>query len=109
MIVLGGIFLIAHGLVHLAIWLPPAKDDAPFDPGRSWLLGEARPLARPLAVLVCAVLVLAGLLVLIGAGVAAGAAVVGATISLALVALTFNPWLSAAVAINVAIAVVALA
>ena len=109
MIVLAGMFLIAHGLVHLAVWLPPAKDDAPFDPGRSWLLGQARPLTRALAVLACAVLVLAGLLVLIGAGSAAGAAAVGAAISLALVALTFDPWLSGAVAINVAIAVVALA
>jgi hypothetical protein len=39
MSVLGGLFLIAHGLVHLAVWLPEPKD-APFDPGHSWLLGE---------------------------------------------------------------------
>ena len=108
MTTLAGIFLIAHGLVHLAVWIPPAAADAPFDPGRSWLLGEARPAARSLALMACAALLISGGLVLPGAGAGAAFAVAGAGISLALVVLTFNRWLTGAVAINVAIVLVAL-
>jgi hypothetical protein len=39
--VLAGLFLTAHGRVHLAVWFPEPKDDAPLDPYRSWLLGDA--------------------------------------------------------------------
>jgi hypothetical protein len=107
--VLGGLFLIAHGLVHLAIWMPEPRAGAPFDPRRSWLLGETSGLVRPLAVLACGLLVLAGAFLLNGGGdLDAGLAVAGALASLALVALTFHPWLLAAVAIDVAIVVVAL-
>ena len=36
-------FLIAHGVIHAAIWaLPkPAGQQAPFDPAHSWVLGES--------------------------------------------------------------------
>jgi hypothetical protein len=47
-------------------------------------------------------------LVLAGADAGGAVAVVGAAVSLALVAVTFHPWLLGAVAIDVAIAVVAL-
>jgi hypothetical protein len=106
--ILAGLFLVAHGLVHLAIWLPALKEDAPFDPGRSWMLGEQRALTRALAIAACVVLAIGGVLVLVGAGVGAAVATVGAVISLALVLLTFHPWLLGAVAIDVAIFVVAL-
>jgi hypothetical protein len=106
--VLGGLFLIAHGLVHIAIWIPEPKEDAPFDPHRSWLLGDVRQLTRALAVTACVVLVTAGVLVLTGAGLGAGLAVTGAAVSLAVVLLSFHPWLLGAVAIDVAIAIVAL-
>ena len=108
MSVIGGLFLVLHGLVHLAIWLPEPKDDAPFDPGHSWLLGAARGPARGLAIAAGALFVLAGVLVLTGAPSCAAAAVAGAAVSLALVVLTFHPWLLGAVAIDAAIAVVAL-
>jgi hypothetical protein len=106
--VLGGLFLVAHGLVHLAIWLPEPKAEAPFDPGHSWLLGAVRRPARALAVMAGALLALAGVLVVAGADAGAALAVAGAVVSLALVLLTFHPWLLGAVAIDVAIAVVAL-
>jgi hypothetical protein len=109
MTTLAALFLVAHGLVHLAVWLPSPAADAPFDPGRSWLLGDARPAARTLASVACAALVLSGALILPGAGAGAALAVAGAAISLALVLLTFNPWLMGAVAIDVAIVLVALA
>jgi hypothetical protein len=45
-------FLIAHALVHGAIWATPASKDpkAPFDAGHSWLLGDRGTLALILAV-----------------------------------------------------------
>ena len=109
MTAVAGIFLVAHGLVHVAVWLSPPQPDAPFDACRSWLLGQIRPLARALAAGACGLFILAGVLALVGAGSAAGTAVAAAGVSLVLTVLTFNPWLSAAVAINVAIAVVAIA
>lgn len=108
MSVLGGLFLVAHGLVHLAIWLPAPKEDAPFDPGHSWLLGAVRRPAGGLAVAAGALFALAGVLVLAGEDAGAALAVAGAVVSLALVLMTFHPWLMGAVVIDVAIAVVAL-
>ena len=108
MSVLAGLFLIAHGLVHLAVWVPAPEQDAPFDPGHSWLLGEIRRPARAVAATAAALLSVAGILVLAGAGAGTDLAVVGATVSVALVGLTFHPWLLGAVAIDVAVAVVAL-
>jgi hypothetical protein len=55
-------FLIAHGLVHVAIWTPrydPAK--AAFDASHSWLIGEQRPLSQVFAFTAAALLVLAGI------------------------------------------------
>jgi hypothetical protein len=105
--VLAGLFLVAHGLVHLAIWLPAAKDDAPFDPRNSWLAGELAGLSRALAVIAAVLLAAAGILVLSGAEEGAGVAIAGAAASLLLILLTFHPWFLAAIAIDVAIVVVA--
>jgi hypothetical protein len=107
--VLLGVLLIAHGLVHVAVWLAPQDDGAPFDPGHSWLIGDARSLARGLAGAGCATFVLAGLLFAFDLSGGAQVAAAGAALSLALVVLTFNRWLSGAIAINVAIALLALA
>jgi hypothetical protein len=106
--VLAGIFLIAHGLVHLVVWLPRPDDDAPFDPNRSWLFGEARPITRLLASAAALTFAVAGALVLGDAASAAAAALAGAAISTLLTILVFNPWLIGALAINAAIAWVAL-
>ena len=109
MTVAAGLFLIAHGLVHLAIWLPEPRDDAPFDPRRSWLLGDRSRVPVGLAICSFVLLVLAGALVVSGAEAGPGVAAAGAAVSLALVLLTFHVWFIAAVAINVAIIVVAVA
>ena len=42
----GGLLPVAHGLVHLPIWLPEPNEATPFDPGHSWLLGAVRRPAR---------------------------------------------------------------
>jgi hypothetical protein len=63
------VFLIAHGLVHVAIWAPkydPAK--APFDAAHSWLIGDQRALAKVLAFAAAAILVLAGVALWADAG-----------------------------------------
>jgi hypothetical protein len=106
--VLAGLFLIAHGLVHLALWVAPPPPDAPFDSHHSWLAGDIGGLSRVLAVLACVILVVAGILVIVGTGAGAALAVAGAAASLALVLLTFHPWLVFAIAINVAIVVIAI-
>lgn len=108
MSILAGLFLVAHGLVHLAVWVAPPPPDVPFDSRRSWLLGDVRSLVRTLAIAACAVFVLAGVLVIAAADVGATLALVGAAISLALVLLTFNRWFVFAVAINAAIIAIAL-
>jgi uncharacterized membrane protein YphA (DoxX/SURF4 family) len=109
MTVVAALFLIVHGLLHLAIWVPEAPDDAPFDTGHSWLLQrDARPAARALALAACVLFVVAGLLLLIGVGPVPIVAIVASGVSLGLVVLTFSPWLLAAVAIDVMIVVVAL-
>lgn len=108
MSVLAGLVLITHGLVHLAVWLPNPKDEAPFDPYHSWLLGDAGRYARGLAIAACVLLAAGGLLVLMGTAAGAALAAAGAAISLSLVVLTFHPWLFGAVAIDLAVAAVAL-
>ena len=106
--VLAGLFLIAHGLVHLAVWLSPPQDDAPFDARHSWLRGDRPGLVRTMAATACVLFVIAGPLVIAGAGLGAALAVAAAVLSLVLVTLTFNRWFVFAIAINVAIVVIAL-
>jgi hypothetical protein len=43
-------FLMADGLVHVAIWAPKYDPEkAPFDASHSWLVGDQRTLAQVLA------------------------------------------------------------
>lgn len=106
--ILAGLVLVAHGLVHLAVWVAPPPPDAPFDSRCSWLLEDAGSLSRALAIAACAFFVLAGVLVIAAADLGATLALVGAVTSLALILLTFNRWFVFAVAINAAIIVIAL-
>lgn len=100
-------FLIAHGSVHLAIWLVPKPADgkAPFDVTHSWILGDLKPVAVFLAV-VAAVLLVGG-----GVGLWAHAewwrnvAVVGLAVSFGLMVLYFNPWYLFIQSVNAALVV----
>lgn len=105
---LAGLFLIAHGLVHLAIWLPRPSAKAPFDVGRSPFAGNVRRPAVSLAVAAAAVLGLGGLGVLASAPWWIPVTVAGAGISAALLLLTFNLWWLIGLAINAAIIVLAM-
>ena len=106
---IAGLLLIVHAVVHLGVWLPAPKDTAPFDPAHSWLLGDVRGAARGLAIIACVAFALAGVLVLAGSPAGAVVTIVAAVVSLILIAVTFNPWLIAAAAIDAGIVVIAAA
>lgn len=109
-LLIGG-FLIAHGLVHAAIWATPkGNGDQPFDPSHSWLLdafgiaqGPARTLSVVLAAAAAAGFVAAGVALLAGSDWWRLIAIVTAAESLQLVLLFFNPWLILGAAIEVGI------
>jgi len=87
-------FLIAHGLVHLAIWLMPKPpgQKAPFDPDHSWLLGDQKTVAVVLAVAAAAMLMAGGSGLWAHADWWRGASVIGLTASFGLMIVYFNPW-----------------
>src|SRR5665647_1581406 len=58
--ILAGASLIAHGLVHVAIWVPRTKD-APFDVGHSPLFGDVRAPALSLAMVPAVLLIIGGI------------------------------------------------
>src|SRR6266508_4559042 len=103
--VLLGVFFIAHGLVHVAIWAPKYDPEkAAFDASHSWLLGDQRPLARVLAFSAATILIVAGI-VLLAQGGWWPIVVVGLSVSTALLLLYFNPWYLSILAVNVALVV----
>jgi hypothetical protein len=103
-----GLFLIAHGLIHLAIWLPKSDPKAPFDAGHSPFAGNVRRLAATLAAAAAVVLAAGGLGLIAGASWWAPAAIAGAAISAVLLLLTFNKWWLIALGINAGIIVLSL-
>src|SRR6476620_95299 len=114
-------FLPAHGLVHLAVWLPPApvptsdRPIPPFDPGHSWLQARAwrdadhaRVVARRMAVARAALYVRAASSGLIGANGAAGMTAAAASCALALKLAYFNRWVTVGIAIDVVVLLTAI-
>jgi hypothetical protein len=101
--VLVGLVVVAHGLVTFGLWAAPVTEKAPFNPGRSWLLGDARTLAMALAVVAAAAFVAAGGGFLAQQDWWAAAAVAAGAVAVVLMALYFNPWLSAGILISAAI------
>jgi hypothetical protein len=107
------LFLIAHGLVHLGVWLPPFKEGAgAFNPGFSWVLNAfsvgpaaGRAIAVSLAVIATVAFVVTGFAMLGQQEWWRPTAVAAAVVSLSLIILCFNPWLSLAVALDGAILV----
>jgi hypothetical protein len=111
---LAGLLLVAHGLIHLAVWVAPfdpAKTS--FNPSHSWLLAgiglesRARPIAIGLSTACAVMFNVAGFAVLGQATWAPSVAIVGAVLSLLLTTAYFHPWLSINAAINAAIVVIA--
>jgi hypothetical protein len=96
-------FLVAHGLVHVAVWAMPKPAEGkepPFDPAHSWLLGNARTLVISLAVASAALFVVAALGLFGHADWWRTVAVVASGVSIVLMTLFFNPWLVAGWGLN---------
>lgn len=114
------VFLAAHGLVHLAVWLPsteaqPDKPPPPFAPDHSALLEKAavpRPtahrVAAGLAVATAVAYLVAALAVLLDQA-AVPIAVVAAVLGLILKVVFFNPWLTFGVLLDALVLAAALA
>lgn len=106
-------FLVAHGLVHAAIWLPATEapdPGAPFAPDHSAVLAAAhvaqraaRVIAAALALGSGAAYVLTGLGVGLSAGWTAAMAVVAAGLGLLLKLTFFNRWLLLGIALDVVV------
>jgi hypothetical protein len=98
-ILIGG-FLVAHGLVHVAVWATPQQPGAPFDASDSWLLGSTRGLGVVLAVVAAVVLVAGGVALFADAAVWQPLTIVGLAGSLLLDVLYFNLWLGFITVVN---------
>jgi hypothetical protein len=87
-------FLIAHGVVHVAIWVSPRSQNrkAPFDPAHSWLVGVQRPLSIVLALVTAALLIGAGVGLWAHAEWWRPVAAISLAMSLVLMILYFNRW-----------------
>ncbi len=96
-------FLIAHGLVHLALWLTPKDQQAPFDVSHSWILGDRRTVAVAAAVLAATLLVAGGLGLWIHADWWRALTVFGLVVSFGLMVVYFNPWYLFIEAVNAAL------
>jgi hypothetical protein len=98
-------FLILHGILHAAIWIPPQRGgELPsFGLQASWLFAEVRPVVVTLAVIAASGFVLSGVAYSAHLDVWAPSASLAAVTSMALIVATFTPWWSFAVVINAAI------
>jgi hypothetical protein len=105
-------FLVAHGALHLAVWVPKPQPEQPppFVPQHSGVLAAARVAERTAKVLAVALaaaaasaFVLAGVGVALSASWAAPVAVAAATVGLLLKTLYFHPWLSIGVLLDLTV------
>ncbi len=101
-------FLIVHGVLNVLIWGLPSSTDAPFDAHKSPFVGDARIWSTLLAAVAGTALIAAGIAYLTGADWWWTAAVGGASLSAVVMLLTFTPWWSLGLLINVAIVVLTL-
>lgn len=106
-----GAFIVAHGLVTIAIWSPnphTVQPAPPMDTSHSWLFGDARTVALALAVSAGPLIVIAGIAFLAHAGWWPQAALASGALSLLLFGLFFTPWWLVGIAISSALVVGAL-
>lgn len=104
-------FLVAHGLLHLAIWLPRPEPDPdrppPFEPDHSGVLTAlhvptttTHRLSTTIAVVAAVSYVVAGLGVALSTSWVVGATVVAAVVGIVLKAVYFHPWLTIGLALD---------
>jgi hypothetical protein len=89
-------FLVAHGLVHLVMWVwvpkPEPGKEPQFDASHSWLLGSQKGVPATVALATAAILIVAGIGLWAQADWWRAAAVVGLAASFGLMVLYFHPW-----------------
>jgi hypothetical protein len=99
------IVLIVHGFVHARVWMPAYSADTPNsgpNPNHSWLLGDVRGLAVALALLAAVGLMTGGIGYLSDQNWWTAVTIGGGAVSLALIGLYFNRWLSLGAVISAA-------
>ena len=102
-----GLFLVAHGLVHVAVWAAPVAKDQPFDPHHSWALEGAGvstatvdSAARVMSIVSAVAFVVGGIALLAGVEVWRPITVVASVLGLAMAVVWFHPWFTVDVLIN---------
>lgn len=100
-----GVFLILHGVIHAAIWVPPRPEEPlpGFGSQASRMFADVRPAVVSLALIAAGGFAFSGVAYLIHQPWWAAMSVVAAVASLALTVATFTPWWSAAIVIDLAI------
>lgn len=100
-----GLFLVAHGLVTIAMWGPkyPAVAEGqlqPPNPAHSWIFGDVRTFSLTFGVIVGLGLMVAGVGFLTDQQWWPQAAVISGVASMILFAVFFTPWWLAGIAIS---------
>ena len=89
-------FLVAHGLVHLFMWVwvpkPEPGKEPPFDASYSWLLGNQKGVAATVAMATAAILIVAGIALWAEADWWRAAAILGLAVSFGLMVVYLTPW-----------------
>lgn len=102
-------FLVAHGLVHMFMWVwvpkPEPGKEPPFDASNSWLLGNQKGVAATVAVATAAILIVAGIALFGQADWWRAAAVPGLAVSFGLMVVYFSPWFLFIEGVNAALVV----
>jgi len=106
-----GVFLIAHGALHPAIYtIPYDPEKAAFNPGRSWALVAAhvaelptRTFSTALSVPAGVLFLFSGIALLVSSSMWIPLAASGAMAGLVLKGLYFHPWLIVGVLIDVVV------
>lgn len=96
-------FLLGHAAVHVVMWTLPFTDaikDMPFNPARSWLLGDQRVAAVVLAGVVAVGFAIAGVGWLLDAQWWPVSMASASALSLLLMALFFAPWWLVGIALS---------
>lgn len=98
-------FLILHGILHAAVWIPPQQGSQlpNFGSQACWLFAEVRPAVVTLTLIAASGFTLSGVAYAMRLDVWAASAIIAAVASMALIVATFTPWWSFAVVINAAI------
>ena len=103
--VAAGLFLVLHGVINAAIWIPPQRGAKMpgFGSQASWLFAGVRPAVITLALVAASGFVFSGAAYLAQSPWWAPVGILAATASLALITTTFTPWWSVAIIINAVI------